>query len=143
VGHRRRSRELALQFLYQIDMTGEEIPQTLPSFRTHFKHGEQAVSELFQRLIEGVTDHRQQIDALLGGASKRWKLSRMVRVDRTILRMAVFEILFCPDIPNRVTLNEAIELGKKYGSEDSGAFINGVLDHIISHLDNGELTQRG
>ena len=78
----------------------------------------------------GVLDHSQEIDRLIEGVSENWRLERMSIIDRNILRMASFELIYCEDIPPKVTLNEAIDLGKEYGSEDSGSFINGILDRI-------------
>jgi len=83
-----------------------------------------------ERLALGVLEHCQEIDRLIEKYSENWRLVRMNIVDRTILRMAIFELLYCEEIPPKVTLNEAIELGKRYGSEDSGSFINGILDRI-------------
>ncbi len=85
-------------------------------------------------LVEGTWNHREKIDQMIGEFSENWTISRMSRVDRSILRMAVFELLHCPDIPPKVTLNEAIDLGKDYGSENSGAFINGILDALYVKL---------
>ena len=85
-------------------------------------------------LIEGTWQHRLEIDKLISGCSEHWSLSRMSKVDRSILRMAVYELLYCDDIPPKVTLNEAIDLGKAYGSENSGSFINGILDALYVKL---------
>lgn len=84
----------------------------------------------FIKLVSGVSAGRPQIDALIERFSSNWKVSRMSGVDRNILRIAVFELMGCPDIPTRVTLNEAIDIGKRFGTEESGAFINGILDSI-------------
>lgn len=92
------------------------------------KHEE--IREFAATLVHGVGEHRERLDLEIRSSSKNWKLNRMATVDRNILRLAVFELLFLDDIPKRVSINEAIELGKKFGSEDSGAFINGVLDKI-------------
>jgi N utilization substance protein B len=81
-------------------------------------------------LVKGVIDNQAAIDKVMEKFSDNWKLSRMACVDRNIIRIAVFEMLYCDDIPPRVTINEAVDIGKKYGTEDSGAFINGVLDSI-------------
>jgi len=77
-----------------------------------------------------VAEHRDEIDGIIQDSSLNWRLPRMAAVDRNVLRLAAYELLYCEDIPRKVTLNEAIEVGKRYGSEDSGAFINGVLDRI-------------
>ncbi len=84
----------------------------------------------FIKLVSGVSAGRPEIDTLIERFSSNWKVSRMSGVDRNILRIAVFELMGCPDIPTRVTLNEAIDIGKRFGTEESGAFINGILDSI-------------
>ncbi len=84
----------------------------------------------FLKLVGGVNAGRPEIDGLIERFSSNWKVSRMSGVDRNILRIAVFELMGCPDIPTRVTLNEAIDIGKRFGTEESGAFINGILDSI-------------
>jgi N utilization substance protein B len=90
--------------------------------------------EFCQKLVEGVRRSQDQIDPLIEENSENWSLKRMAAVDRNILRLATFELLYCPEIPFKATLNEAIELAKKFGSDDSGAFINGILDKIHSLL---------
>ena len=90
-------------------------------------------------LIKGVLDNKSRIDKLIEQFSSNWKISRMGCVDRNILRIAVFEMLRCQDIPAKVSINEAIEIGKKFGTEDSGAFINGILDSIRIAMENEHL----
>ena len=90
--------------------------------------------EFAERLVRGVTDKRDAIDQLLGESSTNWRVSRMAMVDRNILRLATFELMELTDIPPRATLNEAIEIGKAYGSGDSSAFINGILDKVATKL---------
>jgi len=85
-----------------------------------------------ERLVLGVLEHGQEIDQLITKYSENWRLDRINIIDRAILRMATFELFYCEDIPPKVTLNEAIELGKRFGSEESGSFINGILDRIQS-----------
>ena len=89
----------------------------------------------FLELVNGVMRHRPNIDSIIERFSNNWKLSRMSCVDRNIIRIAVFEMLFCRDIPPKVSINEAIDVGKKYGTDESGAFINGILDSIRLALD--------
>src|SRR5438132_111872 len=100
----------------------------------HFEEADEATGRFADELVRGVQSEKPQIDALIQTSSTHWKLDRMARVDRNILRLAVYEILRRADVPIRVTLNEAIELGKKFGSEESSAFVNGVLDRI-AHMD--------
>lgn len=129
MGIRRSGRELALQALYQIEMTGDASPGALERFLDHFE-GSARAKEFAQRLVSGVIAHREEIDRLIQRSAEHWKLSRMAKVDLVILRMAIFEMLFCPDIPLNVSLDEAIEIGKRFGSRESPEFINGVLDQI-------------
>jgi len=90
--------------------------------------------EFLRRLVLGVLDHREELDRLIEQYSENWRLNRINVIDRNILRMALFELLYCQDIPPKVTINEAIDLGKRYGSEDSGSFINGILDRIQNEV---------
>jgi len=90
------------------------------------------IEEFAEELVRGVLDNLASIDATLGEYSTNWKVPRMALVDRNVLRLAAFELIHIKDIPPRVTLNEAIEVAKRYGSKDSGAFINGILDRIAS-----------
>jgi N utilization substance protein B len=101
----------------------------MTQWESHFSSSE-GTDEFAERIVLGVLDHGQEIDQLIKRFSKNWRLDRMNLVDRNILRMAIFELLYCNDIPPKVTLNEAVDLGKRYGSEDSGSFINGILDRI-------------
>lgn len=126
---RRKSREFALQVLYQLNISKQDPLTALTQFREHFlSRGE--VDPFQKRLIFGVLDHGSELDQLIERYSEHWRLDRINLIERNILRMAIFELLFCEDIPHKVTINEAIDLGKRYGSEDSGSFINGILDRI-------------
>jgi len=129
LGKRRKSREIALQVLYQTEVNPLDPQETLEAFRNHFAPSEE-VRQFASRIVEGVSRHRKEIDRVIECHSEHWKLDRMDVVDRNILRMGVFEILYCDEIPRKVAINEAIELGKRFGSEESGAFINGILDKI-------------
>jgi len=129
MGIRRKGRELALQALYQMEMTGDTSAVALEFFLSHFE-GSAKAREFARRLVCGVITHRKEIDRLIEKSAEHWKLKRMAKVDLTILRMATYELLFCPDIPMSVSLDEAIEIGKRYGSVDSPTFINGVLDQV-------------
>lgn len=126
---RRKSREVALQVLYQLDITKKDVHKTLAQFHDYFS-GNEEKDDFMERLVLGVLEHRQKIDQLIEKYSENWRLDRMNIIDRAILRLAIFELLYCGEIPPKVTLNEAIELGKRFGSEDSGSFINGILDRI-------------
>jgi N utilization substance protein B len=126
---RTRARELALQFLYSLDVRGAEILDDLDDFLR-----ESGASRLARRfateLVHGVVAHEKELDAGIARVALNWTLDRMPPVDRNILRLASFELLHCPEIPVGVALNEAIELGKRYSTANSGAFVNGILDQV-------------
>jgi N utilization substance protein B len=129
MGIRRRARELAMQALFYIDSRQCNLDEGLDLFCRSCAPPKKA-RPFFLKLVSGVNAGRPEIDALIERFSSNWKVSRMSGVDRNILRIAVFELMGCPDIPARVTLNEAIDIGKRFGTEESGAFINGILDSI-------------
>jgi N utilization substance protein B len=134
MGARREARELALQALYQLDMTPDSDPgKGLGLFWADCGAREEA--ERFAReLVEGVTASRERIDALIAERTEHWRLPRLSRVDLCLLRLATFELLARPEIPASVTINEAIEIARRFGSEESAAFVNGVLDGIATVL---------
>ena len=134
MGNRRRSRELAMQALYQMEMNQDHSREAVELFCKHFGVTEN-VKPFFLRLVEGVKKVQREIDPLIKSFSENWKISRMSRADRNIMRIAVYELLYCDDIPPKVSINEAIDIGKKYGTEDSGPFINGILDSIRISLE--------
>ena len=131
---RRESRIVALQILYGLEINrGEPASAAADCAENLLASGAGVpleLSEFTMQIVEGVAGRLVEIDEMISTSSKNWKLSRMAMVDRNILRLAVYELLAFDDIPKRVTINEAIELGKKFGSQDSGSFINGVLDKI-------------
>lgn len=128
-GARRKGRELALQALYQIEMTGDISAGAVDMFLTHFE-GAAKAKEFARRLVSGVVSERAEIDRRIAQSTENWQLARLAKVDLLILRLATYELVYCPDIPHAVSLNEAIEIGKRFGTDDSAAFINGVLDQI-------------
>jgi len=133
LGKRRKSREFALKVLYQLEITKQGALQAMVQLRENFSP-EEGEDEFAKRIVLGVIEHRQEIDRLIKERSENWRLDRMTIIDRNILRIAIFELLYCGDIPPKVTLNEAIDLGKRYGSEESGSFINGILDRIQNEV---------
>ena len=137
---RRKAREVTLQVLYALDVHPIGPAEAIALFWSNFEAPEDA-RPFSSLLIEGAWNHRERIDSLISGSSEHWSIGRMSRVDKSILRMAVYELLFCQDIPPKVTLNEAIDLGKVYGSENSGAFINGILDALYGKLRNKDEDQ--
>jgi N utilization substance protein B len=130
---RTRARERALQALYQIDVAAEGIDEALAAFWKSFEPVEREVRDMAEALVRGVAERRRSVDDAIEEASSNWRLDRMARVDRNVLRLAVYELLHT-DVPVKVVINEAIELGKKFGSESSGSFVNGVLDRVAAGL---------
>ncbi len=146
MGTRRRARELSLQFLYQIDSSDEQYsdPSELESAISYYWESnhpklDDETKEFSSILIKGSYSNLKSIDDIITKYSKHWSLSRMSRIDRNILRMAIYELIYMDSIPTPVTINEAVELGKIYGTEESGSFINGILDSVRLAWDKGEL----
>ncbi len=137
MGNRRRSRELALQALFYMDLRGDDSEEKLALFLDNQGPAARA-QPFFLELVRGVVDAKPRIDGIIERFASNWKISRMSGVDRNILRIAVFEMLVREDIPVKVAINEAIDIGKKYGTEESGAFINGILDsiHLAAETDD-------
>jgi transcription antitermination protein NusB len=131
VGLRRQARELALQALYGLEVNPVDIRKFFGDFWTEAR-GPADARSFTEQLVRGVAENRGAIDRAIEGTSKRWAMSRMAKVDVNILRIAVFELLFLPEIPKSVSINEAIEIARKYGSEDSPSFVNGILDEVSS-----------
>lgn len=134
MGNRRKARENALQLLYEMEFAAER-PSKTQRWETFAEDGmvEAGESRVFaEELVQGVKDNEAAIDECIRGASTNWKLERMALVDRNILRMATYELLYREEIPRKVSLNEAIEIAKRFGTEDSSAFINGILDKIAA-----------
>ena len=129
MGVRRGARELALQALFFVDMQTNDSHDAVALFRDHFVTDEMFLP-FFDTLTHGVLAHREEIDAAIAVRSKNWKVYRMSAVDRNAMRVGVFEILFLEDVPDKVAINEAIEIGKRFGTKESGSFINGILDAV-------------
>ncbi|MFH1263574.1 MAG: transcription antitermination factor NusB [Pseudomonadota bacterium] len=136
MGSRSRAREQALQILYFIDLTGTAVDEALRLFHANFESEEEEF-EFACTLVTGITGKLAELDQKIEGCSENWRLSRMPRIDRNILRMGAFEILFAPEIPPAVAMDEAIELAKKYGEEHSPPFVNGILDRISKNREKG------
>jgi N utilization substance protein B len=141
MGQRRKSREIALQMLYQMEMTGQSPPEVIELYY-ELESGDEnrspetaAPVRIFaEELVRGVYGHRDELDRMIVAASENWRIERMSIIDRNVLRIALYEMLHHQDIPPKVSLNEAIDLGKTFGSPDSGAFINGILDHLLPEV---------
>ncbi|MFP4445001.1 MAG: transcription antitermination factor NusB [Desulfosudaceae bacterium] len=131
---RRRSRILALQFLFVEDLNAwEAFDQELKLFAERYHLSPDEFPHFFT-LVRGVFDKLYELNNLILGHSKNWKMTRMSGVDRNLMRIAVYEMLYCDDVPSTVAINEAIEVAKRFSTEDAGAFINGVLDGISKTL---------
>ncbi|MBI5184248.1 MAG: transcription antitermination factor NusB [Nitrospinae bacterium] len=131
---RRKAREAVLQILYQKDITDDKSPQVPEEFWME-NPCLPDITEFAGLLVKGTMENLQKIDSLIENSSENWVLSRMGVIDRNILRMAVYEMISGLGIPVKVVLNEAIEIAKKFGTEDSSKFINGVLDHVRKNLE--------
>ena len=157
MGKRRMAREMAVQMLYQADLAGSSVPEVTHAFDLTDFLRERALDGELQnaagaaeardafpyacRLVEGTRGRLEEIDGLIRTQAENWRLERMPAVDRNILRLAVFEMLHERETPKLVVLDEAIELAKKFGSEQSGRFVNGLLDGLLKqHTFPGSLT---
>ena len=127
---RRKAREYALQLLFQLDIRKEKpSAAVLKQFWMEYQPDDE-IRDFAEEIIKGTHKHLLKINKLIRECAKNWSLDRMAVVDRNVLRMAVYEILYRMDIPASVTINEAIEIAKKFGTEESGAFVNGILDSV-------------
>jgi len=130
-GARRKAREDALQILYQLDLNNDlSVETALKHFEALYLKNQTFLDDFTRRLVEGIGKHVLEIDARIRSVSENWRPDRMAAVDRNILRLGAYELLYCDDIPATVTLNEMVEISKEFGSESTPAFINGVLDKI-------------
>lgn len=142
---RRRAREFVLQALYAADVSGVPLTDALEQLWAEQLDAQELTERPAEadevafaaRLAKGVERHHDDVDALIDSASLNWRLSRMPTVDRNILRLAAYELLDCTDIPVSVSINEALELAKKFGDRDSRSFINGILDRIAAETGRG------
>jgi len=133
LGRRRLAREHALQALFQIDLTGDEAPDVLRGF-WEGRAVDPAARAFTERLVEGVMRERERVDERIREVAERWRLERMPVVDRNVLRVAVYELLE-GDAPPAVVIDEAIEVAKRFGSEESGSFVHGLLDAVRARLE--------
>lgn len=128
---RTKARECALKILYAIDITNEDAKKCIDSFwQERHEDVDTAVKEFANQLVTGVSKNIELINKVITDYATNWRLKRMAVIDRNILRFATYELLFTEDIPPKVTINEAIEIAKRYGDKDSGKFVNGILDKI-------------
>ena len=140
---RRRARQFALQALYQSELSGEPVRVALSALWAGSMDGEGIEDsrppegnevEFTERLVLGVDAHRAAIDAVIEECSTNWRMPRMPLVDRNILRITGFELMHCADVPATVSMNEAVELAKRYGTAESRAFVNGIVDRMARNV---------
>jgi N utilization substance protein B len=136
MGTRRKARELAMQALFYMDMQQDFSAESFGVFCGNFAPPPDARA-FFLRLVHGVLACKGELDPLIERFSENWSLSRMSCVDRNVMRIAVYELACCRDIPAKVSINEAVDIGKKFGTEESGAFINGIVDSIRAAVESG------
>lgn len=134
MGERRESREAALQFLFGRDLQSDFEAQGKDEF-WRLRPAESRVQGLANEIVAGVIEKKENIDAILKEATANYELNRITTVDRNILRIAIYEMLYREDIPPVVSINEAIEIAKRFGTDESGRFVNGVLDRIVKDLE--------
>jgi len=127
---RRRARRQAIDVLYQADVTGADAQRSLAEWHAAGRE----IDPFAQELVEGVTANRAEIDDVLSAHSEHWTLDRMASLDRTILRVAVFELVHRPDVPASAAISEAVEIAKELSTEDSGRFVNGILGKLAAEL---------
>lgn len=135
MGKRRLSRELAVQFLYLTEMNEGDVPDQLKTFWEGHSSPEE-VQTFTEVILNDIFGHKEEIDARLEKYSDNWTLSRMTVIDRNLLRIAASEIMYSKTVPPKVAIDEAVEIAKRFGSEDSPNFINGVLDRILKEFNS-------
>lgn len=135
MGSRRKSREVALQLLYMREFTGGDVDEMLIHFWRDGELDDRIIS--FARdLILGTLDRKDDIDRMIAESSEHWRLDRMALIDRNVMRLAVYEFIYTPSTPKKVVINEAIEIAKRFSSEESTQFVNGILDNIRMKIED-------
>ena len=127
---RTKARECALKILYGVDITKDDSVESRVAFWQYQEEADDDVRKFAEKLVKGVAEHKAEIDRMISKYALNWELKRMAVIDRNILRFATYELLFLDDIPPKVSINEAIDIAKRYGDRDSGKFVNGILDKI-------------
>jgi N utilization substance protein B len=128
---RSRGREVALQVLYQVEQNPGVPVEEVSEFIKRRLLGDRKLCDFTEGLIAGVKEHQAQIDTMISQVAENWPLHRMAAIDRNILRLGAYEMLFCPEIPAKVAINEALELAKRYSTAQSSRFVNGILDRVL------------
>ncbi len=134
MGRRREARELALKALFQVDLALADPLEALSGAFAEGKY-EEDTRAFARQLVLGTMQQREHIDAVIAKHAREWTLDRMANIDRNVLRLAVYEILYLPDVPPGVSVDEAVEMVKKYSTAESGRFVNGILGSLVRNLD--------
>ena len=138
---RTRARRLALETLYQVDLLGPDVVEESLASPVHGRPGTMGTApvpdfrDLARELVQGVRDQGKEIDERIRTVAENWDLARMATIDRNILRLGTYELVYRDDIPPKVSINEAVELAKRYSTAESGTFVNGILDRIKSQME--------
>jgi transcription antitermination protein NusB len=130
---RSRGREVALQVLYQVEQNPGVSPDEVRRFIQRRLLEDRKLCEFTEGLIDGVQEHQKQIDTMISQVAENWRLDRMAAIDRNILRLGAYEMLFRPEVPAKVAINEALELAKRYSTAQSSRFVNGILDRVLQY----------
>lgn len=142
-GRRRQARELALQLLYAMEITGSSVADILAGYTHLSMSGKVSLNDFTQLLLEKVKEHQEELDQALQKVIANWRLDRLSHIDRNLLRLAVAEIYYFDDIPPKVTINEYIEIAKDFGDDDSPSFVNGIMDRVARESPKGGEIERG
>ncbi len=139
IRNRTKAREFALQILYQNEVNPEPLQETIRAFwQAQEESVPQDIREFTERLVSGTLENQKTIDAIISQYADNWEIHRMAILDRNVMRAATYELLYLPDIPPKVAINEAVNLAKKFSQEESGKFVNGILDKI-SHTEKAKV----
>jgi len=130
IGKRRQARENVLKILYQMEILGDELDTVLDKYWDTSPTFDDTIKKFANELVKGIAEKKNELDEVIKNKLKNWNFERVAIIDRNILRMGVYEIMFRDDIPDSVSINEAIEIAKKYGDQESSRFINGILDKV-------------
>jgi len=134
MGKRRKARESTLQILFQIEFDSSSLEKIVNSYWENIAYSEEEIRSYSTWLVEGILSHKEEIDRIIQSVSEHWRVPRMAIIDRNILRIAVFELLYEEKVAPAIVINEAIEIAKKYSGEQAGTFVNGILDAIRKQL---------
>lgn len=138
---RRRARKVILDILYRMELDQSSFKDILPDYQEELE--EKGILDFVSRAVEGISAHREEIDRTITAYADRWSLGRMPVLDRNILRLGIYEVLYEDDIPYSVSINEAVELANTYSTEESGKFINGILGRLVKEIEKPGVANAG